>query len=143
MITDRKAIFFSVCSFNSNETSDDLSTFFTAYEILSDETKRRQYDARGRGGFGGGASNGSRARNFDFNFDDLFKQFEDDIFGDMGMNSHFKEHFGHHHHHAHAHARANAGGKERQRGEDFFHFEDLFQVRPIICFSETSPSQVC
>src|SRR6476661_8993267 len=56
-----------------------------AYEILSDQDKRAQYDryghagvsGNGRGGFGGG-----------MNMDDIFSQFGD-IFGDEGFGSFF------------------------------------------------------
>jgi len=71
-----------------------------AYEILSDENKRRNYD--GQGGHTGSFkfNEGTKANNFDFNFDDLFKQFEHDIFGDMKghMHTHFGSHFAAHHH---------------------------------------------
>merc|ERR1712083_91109 len=84
-----------------------------AYEILSDEQKRRNYD--GHGGHTGSFkfNEGTRANNFNFNFDDLFKQFEHDIFGDM--KGHYASHFGSHfasHHHA-------SGGA--------FSFEEMFE----------------
>jgi hypothetical protein len=47
-----------------------------------------------------------RSGNFHFNFDDLFKQFENDIFGDMKghfsnhFSSHFESHFNAHSQHA-------------------------------------------
>ena len=52
-----------------------------AYEVLSDEDKKREYDAMRRGGGGSRSGSnfnsfgrGTRARNFDFDFDELFKQ---------------------------------------------------------------------
>jgi len=81
-----------------------------AYEVLSDPQKRQEYD---HGSRGFRYKKGTRASNFDFNFDDLFKQFEDDIFG-SDMDKHFKTHFGSHfanHHQA-------SGGA--------FSFDDLF-----------------
>lgn len=45
--------------------------FFLAYEVLSDEKKRQQYDQFGEEGL-----NGEGFRTGSFNFDDLFKDFE-------------------------------------------------------------------
>jgi len=68
-----------------------------AYEVLSDEDKKREYDAMRRGGGGSRSGSnfnsfgrGTRARNFDFDFDELFKQFESDIWE---QHEHQKEHF--------------------------------------------------
>lgn len=64
--------------------------FLPAYEVLSNEEKRRQYDQYGENfDSNGGGSNG-----FDFNFDDFFKGF-DNFFdhrhsGHAGDNSGFK-----------------------------------------------------
>jgi len=68
-----------------------------AYEVLSDDEKRRQYDMSG----GSGQQNykfseNTRAHNFHFNFDDLFKEFESDIFGSDHMKEHFSGHFERH-----------------------------------------------
>ena len=52
--------------------------FILAYEILSDSKKRRSYDQ-----FGYNFDEESRGNNFDFNFEDLFEQFKEDIFGDI------------------------------------------------------------
>ena len=80
---------------------------------MSDPQKRQEYDHGGNRGFQ--FRKGTRASNFDFNFDDLFKQFEDDIFGDMNHGHHFKHHFtSHFSNHA-----DNAGGA--------FSFDDLFK----------------
>ncbi len=66
----------------------------------------------------GGHNFGTRANNFNFNFDDLFKQFESDIFGDFEptMRGHFSHHFANH---FGAHGEATGQG---------FDFNDLFQV---------------
>jgi curved DNA-binding protein CbpA len=113
-------------------------SYFIAYEVLSDADKRRQYDAMGAGGAGGGGHqhghhhggfnggfNGggnfhfnTRARDFNFDFDDLFKHFHDDIFGGPnggghGSHQHFHSHFGSHF----GSHRAHSAG---------FEFEDLF-----------------
>jgi len=64
--------------------------------VLSDPDKRRNFDQTGSAGEGFGF----RAHNFHFNFDDLFKQFESDIFdGAPDMRQHFSSHFGSHAHH--------------------------------------------
>ena len=52
--------------------------FILAYEILSDSQKRISYDQ-----FGHNFNQDSRGNNFDFNFEDLFEQFKEDIFGDI------------------------------------------------------------
>ena len=45
---------------------------------MSDFKKRRSYDQ-----FGYNFDEESRGNNFDFNFEDLFEQFKEDIFGDI------------------------------------------------------------
>ena len=45
---------------------------------MSDFKKRRSYDQ-----FGYNFDKESRGNNFDFNFEDLFEQFKEDIFGDI------------------------------------------------------------
>ena len=83
---------------------------------MSDPQKRQSYDHVGARNQHFKFSQGTRASNFDFNFDDLFKQFEQDIFGGSSdsmkghYQAHFKNHFGHHH-------QATGGGA--------FSFEDL------------------
>ena len=52
--------------------------FILAYEILSDSQKRKSYDQ-----FGYNFNQDIRGNNFDFNFEDLFEQFKEDIFGDI------------------------------------------------------------
>ena len=92
-----------------------------AYEILSDENKRRQYDANGAGSGSFRAGGNTRARDFHFNFDDLFKQFEDDIFGGEHADhfaSHFENHFARH--------AENVGGD--------FDFEDIFNAQGFDAF---------
>ena len=70
------------------DTSLKFREIAEAYEVLRDEEKRRQYDQMGHGAWGGGYKPG------DFNFDDLFKDFDDNIFKDL--RSHFAQHFGNH-----------------------------------------------
>lgn len=67
-----------------------------AYEVLSDEEKRKQYDQMGHAGFtgGAGASGGHQGHAFHFNFDDLFADF--DSFGGGftgGFSSDFDDDF--------------------------------------------------
>ena len=52
-----------------------------AYEILSDQDKRSQYDRFGHNAFGAGRSNGGGFSGGSMNMDDIFSQFGD-IFGD-------------------------------------------------------------
>ena len=103
--------------------------------MLSDETKKREYDAmrRRRGGNNSGESfkwdsfgRGTRARNFDFDFSELFKQFESDIWDDhFGGNREAKnQHFGSHfnaHFQAHHQAKFHDSDSSFDMGGDFFH----------------------
>merc|ERR1719510_388461 len=83
---------------DSPDAEQQFRELAEAYEVLSDPQKRKSYD---RGGVHG--HHGTKATNFDFSFDDLFRQFEQDIFADMQgplkghFASHFASHFGHHH----------------------------------------------
>merc|ERR1712025_1034361 len=65
-----------------------------AYEVLGDEDKRRQYDSQGHRAWDG--ASGYKPGNFDF--DDLFKDFDDDFFQEMSVDlkGHFASHFGTH-----------------------------------------------
>ena len=84
---------------------------FAAYEVLSDQDKRRHYDQFGEEGEQmGGGGNG---HGFDFNFDDFFKGFDDAFktHHDRHQQNHFKFHFG-----------GNGNGHRAQ----FFNFDDLF-----------------
>jgi DnaJ-class molecular chaperone len=78
-----------------------LSCDIVAYEVLSDPEKRKKYDQFGSSAFEAGGGGGRQT--FHFNFDDIFRNFEDDI----GQNSF---HFG--------------GHPYQEQG--FFNFEDFF-----------------
>ena len=94
-----------------------------AYEVLSDEDKKRQYDRHRKGPKTGSNSHnfggGTRAQDFNFDFSELFRQFEEDIFN-AGPNKeskkdHYRSHFGSHFKN---HAKQSGGFFEM---DDFFH----------------------
>lgn len=96
----------------------DASLSLPAYETLSDDKRRREYDQFGHGpspgeahGGGGGGGGGDGAYNFkqhyqSFNFDEIFKNF--DTFSQ------------HHQHHFHSHSQNQAHQKR--------HFDSHFQA---------------
>lgn len=104
---------------------------FTAYEVLSDEEKRKQYDRFGHQAPGGAGHGGNP---FHFNFDDFFRNFDfGEDFGDGGPfhfsfgggNGFHNQHQQHHQqHHHHQQKRASGGGGD---GAGFFSFGDFFQ----------------
>ena len=98
------------------DTSKKFREIAEAYEVLRDEDRRRQYDERGHGAWGG--EGGYKPGHF--NFDDLFKDFDDDFFKDL--RGHFSQHFGNH-----KMAHESAGGNF-----DFadVNFEKLFNKPP-------------
>merc|ERR1719222_613173 len=75
------------------DTSKKFRQIAEAYEILRDEDKRRQYDSMGHKAWDSAGSGGFKPGNF--NFDDLFKGFDDDFFKEMNMfGSHFDSRMG-------------------------------------------------
>uniref|UniRef100_A0A8D0H084 DnaJ homolog subfamily B member 9 n=1 Tax=Sphenodon punctatus TaxID=8508 RepID=A0A8D0H084_SPHPU len=93
-----------------------------AYETLSDENKRKEYDQFGQ--FGGQGSNGSPfQQSFNFNFDDMFKDF--DVFG-QNVNRRSKKHFENHFRgHQEAHGRQRRSFQEFSFGGGLF--DDVFE----------------
>jgi molecular chaperone DnaJ len=66
------------------ESEDKFKEAAEAYDVLSDDEKRRRYDQFGHAGMSGGTSGGG---GFDgFNMEDIFSRFGD-IFGDFGFGS--------------------------------------------------------
>jgi len=96
------------------DTTKKFREIAEAYEVLRDADKRRQYDTQGHNAWDGSSGGGFKPGNF--NFDDLFKDFDDDFFGDL--KPHFSKHFG-----SHKAAHDKAGGNF-----DFadVNFEDFF-----------------
>ena len=81
---------------DSPDAEEKFREIAEAYEVLSDDEKRRHYDMNGGSGQTFNYGENTHARNWDFNFDDLFKQFESDIFGGDHMKNHFSGHFSNH-----------------------------------------------
>ncbi|XP_042873955.1 dnaJ homolog subfamily B member 9-like isoform X2 [Penaeus japonicus] len=86
-----------------------------AYETLSDEDKKREYDHMGHAAFtqkssGGGGGHHNHA--FHFNFDDLFRDFDfDNDFGNFADFGGFEDfHADHMRRHQQAHKKAHFGG---------------------------------
>lgn len=132
-----------------------------AYETLSDDQRRREYDQVGHGpsaweeAGGGGGGAGSHQFNhkpFSFNFDDMFADF--DMFGQQ-QHHHHHQHHQHPHHkrhfesHFHAHQKASQD-RHRERplqgsfgGEGLFDniFEDLEKMFSINKHSSRTDSR--
>lgn len=97
---------------------DEFIKIFKAYETLSDEKKRNEYDQRSRTPHYQSShsdwQNGPNIHDFDMN--EFFKQYEDQLFR---HSHHFQQQHNHHHQHSH-----NGG-----HHQNFFHginLDDLF-----------------
>ena len=78
------------------DTTKKFREVAEAYEVLGDEGKRKMYDGQGHNAWSGEGAGGYKPGNFDF--DDLFKDFDDDFFKEMkvDLKGHFASHFGTH-----------------------------------------------
>ncbi|XP_006642962.3 dnaJ homolog subfamily B member 9a [Lepisosteus oculatus] len=118
--------------------SPDAETKFReiaeAYETLSDEKRRREYDQYGHGAFPNeGTGNGHRHhfhQPFNFNFDEMFKDF--DLFTQNHQKKHFENHF-------RAHQEAHNRNKEFSFGGGVFDdmFEDMEKMFTFNGFDST------
>ncbi|XP_057709703.1 dnaJ homolog subfamily B member 9-like [Corythoichthys intestinalis] len=94
-----------------------------AYETLSDEKRRREYDQ-----FGHGPSSGGRGGNSDFNFRQRYQSFNfEDIFKDFdlfGQQQHFQSH---HHAHQKRFFREPAGKQQRRPFGGGGLFDDMIE----------------
>ncbi|XP_072509129.1 dnaJ homolog subfamily B member 9 [Notamacropus eugenii] len=106
--------------------SPDAETKFReiaeAYETLSDANRRREYDSLGHSTFTSSGGNNFQ-QSFNFNFDDLFKDF--DFFG-PDKNTHTKKHF-----ETHFRTRQDGSSRQRHHFQEFSFggglFDDMFE----------------
>lgn len=106
-----------------------FKTCSSAYETLSDEKRRREYDQLGSNPFtsedmGGGG--GGQRHSFDFNFDDMFRDF--DIYS-QNRHARPKRHFDEHIR-AHQQAHQQAHNRHKRHFQGAFGagvFEDVFE----------------
>ncbi|XP_041071411.1 dnaJ homolog subfamily B member 9-like isoform X2 [Carcharodon carcharias] len=108
-----------------------------AYEVLSDEKKRKEYDHIGHQFFNAG-SGGHHTRSFNFNFDDFLKDFD----FDFGHRAHQKKHFDSHfraHQEAHNAHRFSFGDRQFPFGGGLFDdvFEDMEKMFSFSSFGST------
>ncbi|KAG7454731.1 hypothetical protein MATL_G00262850 [Megalops atlanticus] len=96
-----------------------------AYETLSDEKRRREYDQFGHASFSNEGTRGGHGQHFhqafNFNFEDIFKDF--DLFG-QGQNARQKKHF-----ESHFRPQQEAHSRHRRHFQDAFGgsiFDDVF-----------------
>ncbi|KAM8974846.1 dnaJ homolog subfamily B member 9 [Pelodytes ibericus] len=112
-----------------------------AYETLSDENKRKEYDQFGHDAFtnaGRGSNDQHFHQHFNFNIDDLFKDF--DFFGET-QNTRSKRHFD-----SHFRSQQESHNKHRRHFEDFSFggglFNDMFEdMEKMFTFGNFDGSQ--
>lgn len=99
-----------------------------AYSVLSDEEKKKKYDMFGHGAFDGQGSASPDGFSFGgngFNFDDFFKQFDDELFhfsSASSARSHSRAQEHHHHNSNHHNFNHHSFGSHQQ-----FNFKDMFE----------------
>lgn len=107
-------------------TYKDFYFCIPAYETLSDENRRKEYDQFGHDAFTNGGRGGGSEKHFHqhFNFEDLLKEF--DFFGD-NPHTRSKRHFENHHFRSHQ----DASSRHRRHLDDFAFggglFNDMFE----------------
>lgn len=86
---------------NKNKNaSDEFIKIFKAYETLSDETKRKEYDNRNNAYNHHSTNSWASSNMHDFDINEFFKQYEDHF---MRHAQHHQDHFANHHQHHHQH----------------------------------------
>lgn len=96
-----------------------LFYFFKAYEVLSDSKKRQQYDLHG-------STDGSTNNQFNFNFDNFFRNFDFEEFGGGDGGGPFRFSFGNHGKHHSGREGDGSGHQRHPSGSPFFTFQDFF-----------------
>lgn len=109
---------------------DEFIKIFKAYETLNDEKKRKEYDERSNGSNHGSFTSWQTNGMHDFDMNDFFKQYEDQLSRhaqDFNHHQHYHQQQHHNHHHnQHNHDRFTFHGVNL---DDLFHDidEDEFQ----------------
>lgn len=121
---------------------DKFREIAEAYDVLSDEDKRKKYDMYGHQAFSDGGSGHASGHGFEgqqgFNFNDFFKQFDEQFqsheghFSNEGQGGHYQHNSNYHSGHGSAnHAQAHHHRQQQQRQAGFgghfgFDFDGLF-----------------
>lgn len=110
---------------------DEFIKIFKAYETLSNEKKRKEYDDRSNGNYNHFNNNYQQTNGLnDFDINDFFKQYEDQFlkhaqfFQQQHLRNHHEQHNSHHNHHHQQHFQNNANHQHfKFHGVDL---DDLF-----------------